>query len=102
MLFRSLRFRHADGTPYGERAASATGEPRIAAATRASAAENHANDAMDALRRMGVAPGDARRAVTRAAASGAASLEEFLRQALIHLRRTTYASCAADGAAGLT
>ncbi len=70
-----LTFRHADGTPYGERDADEA-------------------DALSGLRHLGVAAADARRAVAAAMASGAVGLEAILRQALIVLARTTYASVA--------
>ena len=71
-----LVFRHADGRPYGQGHADEADEA----------------DAIDGLRRMGVAAVDARRAVAEAAAGGAVALEDLLRQALRFLGRTTYAS----------
>ncbi|HKE14323.1 MAG TPA: HNH endonuclease, partial [Kofleriaceae bacterium] len=49
-------------------------------------------DAIAGLRRIGVPAPDAQRAVAEAAASGAVAIEDLLRQALIVLGRTTYAS----------
>ena len=48
-------------------------------------------DAVDALRRMGVAAGDARRAVASACAAEPGCIEELLRRALKVLRETVYA-----------
>jgi hypothetical protein len=78
-----LEFRRADGTHVGERVA--------AHARRPSANEA---DVLSGLRRMGVPAADARRAVSEAAASGASDIEALLRQALLVLRRTTYAAIA--------
>ena len=79
-----LVFRHADGRQYGE--------------PRPSRDLTMEKDAVDGLRRMGVAAGDARRAVTHAAASGPARIEDLLRQALMFLRQTVYASASRESA----
>jgi hypothetical protein len=71
-----LVFRHADRGLYGQ--------PR--------ANDTDVADVVAGLRRMGVPAPDARRAVAEAAAAGAVAIEDLLRQALIVLGRTTYAS----------
>ncbi len=92
-----LEFRHADGTPYGERARSVASSRALDARPHQVAAEA---DAMDALRRMGVRPTDARQAIAEAARSGTTSLEDLLRQALIVLGRTVYASRVSEEGCG--
>jgi 5-methylcytosine-specific restriction endonuclease McrA len=77
-----LEFRHADGRRYGE--------PRIPTGERQDGTIER--EAEDALRRLGVRPGDARAAVAEAVRQGATGLEDVLRQALRRLAATTYAS----------
>ena len=73
-----LVFRHADGRLYGQLHAD----------------DADLADAVAGLRRAGVPAPDARRAVAEAATSGAVTIEDLLRQALLVLRRTTYAAVA--------
>jgi 5-methylcytosine-specific restriction endonuclease McrA len=57
-------------------------------------------DALDTLKRLGIRASDARRAISEASRSGAAHLEDVLREALRFLGRTTYASRASESRPG--
>lgn len=74
---------HADGTVYGATARVVRPAPRVAPPPQVKV------DALAALRELGVAPGDARDALTDAPAD---SVEAAVRHGLLRLAQTTYAS----------
>ncbi|HTE53172.1 MAG TPA: HNH endonuclease signature motif containing protein, partial [Kofleriaceae bacterium] len=87
-----LVFQRADGAPYGLEVSvlppPRTGVSRSVTADRGALEA----DAIDALRRLGIAAGDARAAVAAAARTGPTDIEALLRGALGVLHRGVYAA----------
>ena len=83
-------FKRADGAPYGLEAGIHP-SPRVGAPRSAAAGMDGLEaDAIGALRRLGVAAGDARAAVAAAARTGPTDIETLLRAALAALYRGVY------------
>jgi hypothetical protein len=85
-----LVFQRADGAPYGLEAGIHS-SPRVCAPRSTPAGMGGLEaDAIGALRRLGVAAGDARAAVAAAARTGPTDIETLLRAALGVLYRGVY------------